>query len=454
MKVFVSSTYEDLADYRQDVQSALLRCDAVFKGMEFFGASSEKTLDHCLSEVQHADLVICLIGTRYGSRPPSSDLSYTEHEIAHAFGLERPVLAYFIDEEQPLPSKHVDTGDDAKALAELKRWIGERVMPGRFTTPPNLAMLIMRDIWPYLSPTAQGSDPGPGVAAMYRETAYDGIAEWYDHWYKDHWCNDEPYLTIRRIASKHADSSKANLSMSRVLDTACGTGNAYAAFKKNHYEIFGCDGSSRMLARAIKNCERANVSSEGIIPTPINWTDGESYKELFGASSFDIIINTGNSFCHIPPVHDYMDVALQNFYQLLKPGGLLIIDTKRYIEEGKIDGIPAFKELRYVAPEWVIRTSREEKCEIPGLESIRFHTRLHYDVDPSFATAVLRALITLTIYGEGLSPQTALIPYYPLPARDLERHMASAGFSTFTYPAGEGPAENWRYEVVVGRKKT
>lgn len=450
MKVFVSSTYDDLSEYREHVLQALIRCEAVYKGMEFFGASSNTTLEHCLSEINAADLVICLLGTRYGSCPPGSPTSYTEHEINHAIQIGRPIHFYLIDDEQPVRPRFYDVGEAAVALSELKARLSEHVTPCRFTSPPDLAMKIMQSIFggrKALGPAASISD----AAALYREAAYDAIADWYDLWYKDHWCNREPFMTVRRILSRHLEA-KVNLTKLKILDVACGTGNAYAAFKDESYDISGCDGSGRMLAKALENCRRDNIQANGIISDPINWTDSDAYERHFSLGSFDVIINTANSFCHLPPVDGYMDVALRNFNALLKPGGLLVIDTKKYIREGDISDIPLYKELRYVAPEWIVRTVRNDPCDVSGLENIRFNTRLHYDLDPAFDAEVLRALIVLTIYGKGITPQTALIPYYPLPAADLETHMRRAGFATTTYGAGEGPAENWRYDVLVGRK--
>ena len=58
-------------------------------------------------------------------------------------------------------------------------------------------------------------------------------------------------------------------------------------------------------------------------------TDAEGYKKYFGSGKLDAIVNTGNSFCHLPP-NQYMDAALSTFYDLLRSGGVLIIDTKKF----------------------------------------------------------------------------------------------------------------------------
>ncbi|TMJ20504.1 MAG: DUF4062 domain-containing protein [Alphaproteobacteria bacterium] len=453
MKVFVSSTFDDLIDYREHVLRALTRCEEVYKGMEFFGSSPRKTLDFCLQQVKASDVVVCLVGHRYGSRPPGSDISFTEHEVNHALELGLPVHAYFIDDEQPIPPRYFDVGPDHAALAAFKQRLAEQVTPAWFTTPPDLAMKIMIDLYGGDYDVREGGQEiQEEAAARHRESAYDSIAEWYDHWYKDHWCNREPFETLRALVSKHSDSTKANPSNIKILDTACGTGNTYVSFKRGGYDIRGCDGSGKMLAKATRNCEGHGIDPSGIVRDPINWTDSEGYEKHFGNAEFDVLLNTANSFCHVPPIAEYMDAALANFRALLKPGGLLIIDTKRCIRAGEIEGVPLYKELRYLAPDWVIRTAREEHCQVPGLDNVRFHTMLHYDVDPAFPVKVPRALIVLTVHGEGLMPQTAVVPYYPLPVEKLGRRMAVAGFATTVYRAMEGPAANWKYDIVVGRK--
>lgn len=97
MKIFLSSTYEDLSDYRLAVMEVLQECEILYKGMEFFGATEHTALNTCLKNVAEADRVIVLLGSRYGSRPTDKDLSYTETEIQEAVKLRKPIQAYFLD---------------------------------------------------------------------------------------------------------------------------------------------------------------------------------------------------------------------------------------------------------------------------------------------------------------------------------------------------------------------
>jgi SAM-dependent methyltransferase len=430
----------------------LYECEAVYKGMEFFGARSSTTLDTCLAQISEADRVIVLIGTRYGSRPDTASPSFTEIEIHEAERLNRPILVYFLDIDQhPVLAKHVDSGRDGEDLLALKDRLRRKYTIGSFTTPDDLGRCLARDL---LREERQVLSRHADTAKRYRETAYDVLAEWYDLWYKDHWKSEEPYRTIVAIAKACFEAFRGNISHLKVLDCACGTGNAFCSFVRNGFDVCGTDGSREMLARARNNCESQGIDTKDLILEPMNWTDSAAFIERFGAESFDLIVNTANSFCHIPPTHGYMHRALSTFHQLLRPGGILVIDTKRYVRSDDRNGVPTYHELRYIAEanEWIVRSERRESVATADLGVVNFHTRLLYDDDPSFGPPVRRALIVVTIYGEAVTPRTLVIPYYPLPARDLSTRMQEAGFTASVTPAYERLAVNWKYDIVVARK--
>lgn len=334
----------------------------------------------------------------------------------------------------------------------------------RSNSHPNVSEALPdeRPIWP----TAAARTPQGTARTTYRECNYDLLAEWYDLWYEGLWKKDEPFKTIQGIGEReYSDVFHKNKSEIQILDCACGTGNSYVAFHKAGYNTFGTDGSMEMLKKAKENCEEEKIEHENVILQRINWQDLNSYKEHLSKPTinnlqFDVIVNTSNSFCHIPPTDDYMTLALENFKALLRPDGLLVIDTKKYIKTAPIEdnlGSPRervnYKELRFAGGEWKIRTEREDKRFLPELGGwIRFHTRLHYDVDRSFGQEIDRAMIVLTIFGGMLFPRTFVIPYYPLPANTLERYMTAAGFRTRIFPASEELDAEYRYDIVIGRK--
>ena len=447
LRVFLSSSYEDLASHRDEVIRILAKCEAVFKGMEYFGASQDTPLETCFKHIEESDLIICLIGTRYGSCPEGQSISFTELEIDHAIKLGRPVHVYLMDEDQPVIKRFIDVGDNADRLRRLRERLQKEFTVSFFSDPKDLSEKILQDLY-------KVSGSGNYITKMrkYRESAYDLLAEWYDPWYKGHWSHDEPYKTIYSIVSTYLESQRGMNRGKQILDCACGTGNTFASFTREGFDIYGTDGSHEMLQIAERNCRNAGIPTEKLILDPISWTDMEGYLKHFKLASFDLILNTANSFCHIPPTPEYMQTALANFYQLLKPGGLLLIDTKRYIRSDPHNGVPTYKELRYDAgeKEWIERYERLESGYVPGIGEVNFHTRLMYDTDP--ALSVRRALIIVTIFGVNMAPKTLVVPYYPLPSYELRTEMVKAGFKANIFRAMEEKAVNWKYDVVVGQK--
>jgi SAM-dependent methyltransferase len=300
------------------------------------------------------------------------------------------------------------------------------------------------------------------------ERAYDDwLAGVYDGWYPQLW--DKYHGAFQAIAEimKHAifaDVASRGARNIRILDCACGTAANYIAFNLADYDVWGTDGSAKMLDRAFRNCERAQkaeprLSTSQLVAKPILWTDTDGYRKCFIEKGilFDLVLLNTNSFCHLPStsqdpaVPRYMQAALSNFRMLLKPGGRLLIDTKKYSAAAPIDGVPMFKEQQYVEPNWITRSEKSDgERDIEGLGRVSFHTRMHYDVDPYLRKC--RALIVTTMYGEQTGSQTMLLPYYPLPAQTLEGEMKAVGFEEISlFPAKQAPA-NWSYDFVVGRK--
>jgi Domain of unknown function (DUF4062) len=71
LKVFCSSTYVNFENYRSAVEDVLTNFESRFVGMEYFGARTTESLESCLRQVEQADLVVCLVGTLYGSKHES-----------------------------------------------------------------------------------------------------------------------------------------------------------------------------------------------------------------------------------------------------------------------------------------------------------------------------------------------------------------------------------------------
>jgi len=145
--IFVSSTYEDLKDYRVSVQQTLTRLETIVRGMEYFGSKPGSPLEECLKAVRSCKIYIGIFSMRYGSLDEKSgkSMAHLEYEEAQKCGL--PTLIYLIDEEkQPIIPKFVDTGENAIKLQELKNDLKKRFTVSFFTTPEHLSRMISLDL--------------------------------------------------------------------------------------------------------------------------------------------------------------------------------------------------------------------------------------------------------------------------------------------------------------------
>ncbi len=105
-RVFVSSVSRGLETTRQQLVADLQRANYDIGAMERFGAQPEPPIDVCLREVRRAEVVVLVIGPRYGSILPQG-ISYTEAEFREAQGHGIPVLAFRIPNEASLGAEEV-----------------------------------------------------------------------------------------------------------------------------------------------------------------------------------------------------------------------------------------------------------------------------------------------------------------------------------------------------------
>ncbi len=149
--IFVSSTHQDLKDYRTAVREALHRLEIIVRGMEYFGSKPDSPKDECLKAVKSCHVYIGIFAMRYGSIDEETGKSMTHLEYEEAQRLGLLTLIYLIDEEnQPVLPKFVDIGENARKLADLKAELKQRLTVSFFTTPEDLAKRISQDLPPIL----------------------------------------------------------------------------------------------------------------------------------------------------------------------------------------------------------------------------------------------------------------------------------------------------------------
>ena len=139
MKVFISSTYKDLIDYRAAAIRAIEGTNYQAKKMEVFGARPDEPTVSCLKEVEECDLFIGIYALRYGFVPDDSEISITEMEYLHAKKLGMKIYCFILDEEnQGWLKKWMEDEPGKSKLKDLKQRVQKAHVCEYFTTPDDL----------------------------------------------------------------------------------------------------------------------------------------------------------------------------------------------------------------------------------------------------------------------------------------------------------------------------
>ncbi len=99
MKVFISSTYVDLIEYRKKAIEVVLRNKFLPLAMEFFNAQTEDATTVCDKEIRECDVFIGIYAHRYGFIPKGKKKSITQLEYELANKEPRKNCLYFIVEK-------------------------------------------------------------------------------------------------------------------------------------------------------------------------------------------------------------------------------------------------------------------------------------------------------------------------------------------------------------------
>jgi hypothetical protein len=104
IRVFVSSVSKGLVQVRKQIIDDLRTAGFDVGAMEQFGAQAEAPLEVCLRDLRKSDVVVLIVGPRYGSLIPQG-ISYTQAEFREARGAGIPVLAFRVLDASDLPER-------------------------------------------------------------------------------------------------------------------------------------------------------------------------------------------------------------------------------------------------------------------------------------------------------------------------------------------------------------
>lgn len=97
-QIFVSSTFQDLIDERVEVVMSILKSGHIPVGMELFTGTG-KQQEIIAKTIEESDMVVLIIGMRYGSLIENSEISYTEWEYQRALASAKPVIVLSLSDQ-------------------------------------------------------------------------------------------------------------------------------------------------------------------------------------------------------------------------------------------------------------------------------------------------------------------------------------------------------------------
>ncbi|UCV21670.1 DUF4062 domain-containing protein [Ferribacterium limneticum] len=150
MKIFLSSTYRDLIEYRAAGAEALERLGQQGIRMEVFGARPTDATTACFDEIAESDALVGIYAHRYGHIPEGQTTSITEQEFEFARSRSKPVFCFLIDDEQPWPPKHIDGEPSRTALLSFKNRIQSQIVTEVVSTPHDFAFKVASSVGRFL----------------------------------------------------------------------------------------------------------------------------------------------------------------------------------------------------------------------------------------------------------------------------------------------------------------
>ena len=145
-QVFVSSTYLDLHEERQEIIRALLELDCIPAGMELFPAADEDAWTLIRRVIDESDYYLIVTAGKYGSVHPDTGISYTEMEYDYAVEVGKPCVGFIHQNLASLPSGNVDPdGESRSKLAAFHEKVKRKVVK-MWSSSEQLAAVVSRSV--------------------------------------------------------------------------------------------------------------------------------------------------------------------------------------------------------------------------------------------------------------------------------------------------------------------
>jgi hypothetical protein len=144
-QVFVSSTYKDLMEERQEVIQALLELDCIPVGMELFPAADDDQWTLIKRLIDDCDYYILIVGGRYGSIS-AIGVSYTQMEYEYAVSKGIPIISFLNKHPEKIAVGKSETEKDVKEKLEKFKTMAQQKVCRYYESPIELGSVVSRSL--------------------------------------------------------------------------------------------------------------------------------------------------------------------------------------------------------------------------------------------------------------------------------------------------------------------
>lgn len=225
---------------------------------------------------------------------------------------------------------------------------------------------------------------------------YQALARHYDWFVWDEMVEEQMHDLVPLLRSRQIKT---------VLDCACGTGVQAIPLARAKFRVTASDLSPDMLERCWQNAEAA-----GVRLTVVESDVRELSRRVTGP--FDAVICMGNVLPHLATDDDVV-LALSNMHDVLRPGGLLVIEMRYY------------DQLLQDRPRYIpFRVNVEE-----GLE----HVTILYVFTYGEKTVRVSVVFLIQHQDGNVETEVESVEYNPITTDRLTGFLHNGGFTHITY---------------------
>jgi hypothetical protein len=145
LRVYISSTDEDLVKERRAARDSVHDLGHYAVGMESYGASNERALDRCLRDVRSCQAYVGIFAWRYGFRPNAGEKSITQLEYEEAQSSDIPCLIFMLHEDASWPRSRV-VDDEQGRIEAFRELLKMNHIINYFQDATDLALKVTRSL--------------------------------------------------------------------------------------------------------------------------------------------------------------------------------------------------------------------------------------------------------------------------------------------------------------------